>query len=215
MNICIVEDDEAEMDNLLTLFKRQPDINVINSFANAEDALAAAAQWKKIDVLIVDLDLPGMSGIGLIQRACQLNPAMRAIVHTIHDDRPSLIDAVKAGACGYIIKGCPSKRIVPALREIIAGGAPMSPSIARAVLNELQTRGDIPLKSGAATGPVLSMRECTILRLLERAFSYKEIASQLSITPSTVHSHIKNIYTKLHAHGKQDAIRKGRYHNLI
>jgi len=223
MNLCIVEDNKEELYALHDLFKKQPDVQNVYTFVTAEDALESA-HWVRTDVLIVDLNLPRMSGVGLIRRAGPLNPAMRILVHTVHEDLPSVLEAIKAGACGYLLKSCPATRLASSLREILGGGAPMSPSIARYVLAELQAKMKMtelqarlkPRDRSAATGaPVLTPRECEILRLLEQGHSYKEIAPRLSITLLTVHTHIKNIYAKLNAHGKIEAIRKGRMHDLI
>ena len=214
MNLCIVEDNKEELYALHDLFKKQPDVQNVYTFVTAEDALESA-HWVRTDVLIVDLNLPRMSGVGLIRRAGPLNPAMRILVHTVHEDLPSVLEAIKAGACGYLIKHCPGKNLMAALREILGGGAPMSPAIARRVLAELQAKMNHPDKGGTGHGPVLTPRECEVLRLLELGYAYKEIALRLSITLLTVHTHIKNIYSKLNAHGKIEAIRKGRLHDLI
>ena len=212
MNICIVEDDLALLENLRLLLDGEHDMTINGVYKNAEEALKSAP-WKKTDVLLVDLELPAMSGIDLIRRVHPAHPDIRIFVYTIHEDRPRVLDAIKAGACGYLVKGVRPSQLIEALHEIFEGGAPMSPSIARAVLAELQAQASEPKEPNR--GETLSMRERAILRHLERGLAYKEIADHLSIAPSTVHTHIKNIYAKLQARDKLDAIRKGRYRNFI
>ena len=211
MTICIVEDDEPLLHNLRLLLDGDPKMSVLGSYKNAEEALKAAP-WKKTDIFLVDIDLPGMDGVELIRRVHPLNPNMRVITHTIHDDKPTVLEAVKAGASGYLTKGCTPSQLVTALYEIYEGGAPMSPAIARLVLGVIQEQSEDP---ATPPGETLTMRERDILRLLEQGLAYKEIADRLSISVYTVHSHIKNTYAKLHARDKLDAIRKGRYRNFI
>ena len=212
MNICIVEDDVSILENLRLLIDGEPEMTITGHYKTAEEAVRAVA-WKKTDILLVDLELPGMSGIDLIRHAHAKNKNMRIIVYTIHDDRPMVMDAIKAGASGYLLKGGRPSQLITALHEIYDGGAPMSPSIARAVLAELQAM--TPPDPNAKRGAVLTMRERAILRLLEQGLAGKEIADRLSIATSTVHTHIKNIYRKLQASDRMDAIRKGKFQNLI
>ena len=209
MRICIIEDDEPLLDNLRLLLGGEPSMTVIGAFKSAEDALRGAV-WKKIDVLLVDIELPEMSGIELIRRLSPFYPHMRIIVYTIHDDRPVVLDAIKAGACGYLLKGVRPSELIAAINEIYDGGAPMSPSIARAVLNELKTQTTVEEHPAP-----LTERELTVLRHLQSGLMYKEIASRLSVSTTTVHTHIKHIYDKLHVKSRSDAIRKGKYQNLI
>ena len=212
MNICVVEDDEFALENLLAILKKQPDIDAVAGFTTAEDALAFP-RLKNANMFIVDLDLPKMSGVEFIQRVRVLRPGAHIIVHTIHEDRPIVLDALKAGACGYLIKGCGENRLVAALHEILSGGAPMDSSITRAVVSEYQRVSGTGRKAPGAKKE-LTMREQSILRLLEEGLTYKEIAARLFISTLTVQTHIQNIYTKLHAHNKIDAIRKNRIRNM-
>jgi len=213
MNICIVEDHITTLDNLRLLLAGEPDIRIVGCYQTAEAALAQA-NWEQVDVLLLDLGLPGMTGLELIRRVNTKYHEIRIIVHTIYEDRPSVLDAIRAGACGYVLKGCRPSQLIAALHEIYEGGAPMSPSIARTVLFEFQSMAREQNSTSMQTN-VLTLRERTILQYLEQGLTYKAIALRLSIAASTVHTHIKNIYGKLHARNKIDAIRKGRYHNLI
>ena len=211
MKICIVEDNFTILENLRLLLDGEPDMEVTGCHETAEDALRKV-QWEHVDILLVDLELPGMPGVELIQRVCVRNRDTRIMVHTIYDDRATVLGAIRAGACGYIVKGCRPSQLITALHDIYNGGAPMSPSVAHIVFSELQTMN----AEGCAICPaILSAREQTILQYLDQGMTYKEIASRLSIAPSTVHTHIKNIYSKLRAHDKHEALRKGRYHHLL
>ena len=213
MNICIVEDHIAVLDNLRLLLAGEPDITIVGSHQTAESALAQT-KWSQVDILLVDLGLPGMTGAEFIRRVNTQHPDIRIMVHTIYEDRPSVLEAIRAGASGYLLKGCRPSQLVTALHDIHEGGAPMSPPVARIVLLELQSM--TREQHGPATqNTLLTVRERTILQYLEQGLTYKEISGRLSIAASTVHTHIKNIYGKLHARDKIDAIRKGRYHNII
>jgi len=211
MTICIVEDNFAILENLRLLLDGEPDMEVSGCYETAEDALRKV-QWDQVDVLLVDLELPGMPGVELIQQVRARSRDTRIIAHTIYDDRATVLGAIRAGACGYVVKGCRASQLISALHDIYNGGAPMSPSIAQIVFSELQTMN---ADARAMCPTILSAREKTILQYLDQGMTYKEIANRLNIAPSTVHTHIKNIYSKLHAHNKQEALRKGRYHHLL
>jgi DNA-binding NarL/FixJ family response regulator len=211
MNLCIVEDDTRLVANLQALLAGEADIDVISAHASAESA-CTADPWARTDVLLVDLDLPEMSGIDLIRAAHPANPNMSILVYTVHEDRASVLEAIRAGACGYLIKGSQQQDLLAALHEIYAGGAPMSPKIARSILSELR------MEDSAAPLPddqQLTQRESAILKMLEDGFSYKEIAVAQCISVHTVHTHIKNTYRKLQAHSRSDAIRKGRIRGVL
>ena len=211
MTLSIVEDDARLVVNLKALLSTEDDMEVLSTHHSAEEA-SAEAPWSRLDVLLVDLDLPEMSGVDLIRRIHPSYPNLSILVYTIHEDRASLLDAIRAGACGYLIKGSAPRDLIAALREIYAGGAPMSAKIARSVLSELR------LEEPAAALPEeeqLTVREASILRMLEEGRSYKEIAADLSVSTHTVHTHIKNTYRKLQAHSRSDAIRIGRIRGVL
>jgi two-component system NarL family response regulator len=212
MNICIVEDNEALLENLRLLLDGEQEMTILGHFKDAEEMVRAGV-WKKTDILLVDLELPGMQGIDLIRHAHAKNKNTRIIVYTIHEERSMILDAIKAGACGYLLKGARPSQLITALHDIYEGGAPMSPSIARAVLAELQSQE--PPDPNAKRGTSLSNREREILRLLDQGLVCKEISDRLAIALSTVHTHIKNMYRKLQAKDKAEAILKGKYKQII
>ena len=213
MNIRIVEDDKSLLNNLTLLINGEHDMCVTGSFASAEQAMRKT-NWAQTDILLVDLDLPQMSGIDLILDFHSRYPDLRMIVYTIHEDRPSVLDAIKAGACGYLLKGTRPAQLIEALHEIFRGGAPMSPRIARSVLAELQQDASEkdPTKEAESK---LTFREREVLRFCEQGMLYKEIATTLKISPHTVHSHIRHIYRKLRAKNQTDAIRKSRSRGIL
>ncbi len=206
VRICIVEDDSLLLTNLSLLLRGETGFVVAGAFSDAEAALGAT-DWRGVDVLLSDIDLPGMSGVELIRAVKDRHPSLNCMAYTIYEDRSTVFAAIKAGACGYLVKGASPRELVESLRELHEGGAPMSPRIARKVLLDIQVDGR-PADDDAP--PVLSDREVQILRQLERGLSYKGIAAELHISPHTVHTHIKNIYEKVHANGRADALRKAR-----
>lgn len=199
-SICIVEDDAALLASLSQLISMQPDMRTSGAFNSAEKALEEAP-WPEVDVLLADIDLPGMSGVELIAKLGKLHPGLLPLAYTVYEDRDTVFAALKAGAFGYIIKGGGASDVLAALRQLMAGGAPMSPAIARKVIGVFR-QDDMP-----ETDEPLSIREKDLLRLVASGLVYKEIGEKLGISRHTVHTHIKNIYGKLHASGRSDALR--------
>ena len=202
IRIAIVEDDPRQLHTLEQLFSAQPDMAVAASHASAEAALSQG-NWSAVDLLLADLDLPGLSGPQLITRLAACHPTLICLAHTIHDDRASLFEALRAGACGYALKGTSSADLLQAVRDASKGESPISPAIARYLVQELCSRP-------AEDGESLSTREVDLLRLAAEGRIYKEIADRLHISQHTVHSHIKKIYSKLQAATRAEALRKAR-----
>jgi RNA polymerase sigma factor (sigma-70 family) len=207
IRIVLVEDDPLLSGNISLLLKGQPEIVFLNSYESAEEALAALPALAP-EVMIVDLGLPGMSGIDLIRRIKSERPEIEIMAHTVFEDRDNVFSALKNGASGYLLKGSSSKEFIEAIFSLYAGGAPMSPKIARSVIREFQ-------EEGIQESYLLSQREKQILRNLEKGLSYKEIAAELNISTNTVHSHIKNIYEKLQAKNRQEAFVKARRKGIL
>jgi len=207
MRVVIVEDDELLLKNLGLLLEGEPGISVVGSFASAEEAVSG---MKKLtfDILLADLGLPGESGIELIEWIKEKFPDSDIMAHTVFDDRDTVFAAIKAGASGYILKGTTPRELIEALHNLHGGGAPMSPKIARAMIQEFQNR-----KYNEQY--LLTPREKEILLSLEKGLTYTEIADSLNISPHTVHTHIKNTYDKLHATGRMSALRNARRKGII
>ena len=206
MKLCLVEDNVALLKSLSTRLARETDIRILGAYASAEEALAQGP-WGEVDILLADIDLPGISGVELIRQIRVLHPAVIPMAFTICEDRATVFAALKAGAYGYILKGEAPQMLVESLRELAQGGSPMSPSIARQVIRELHPAGE--------DDNALTPRERAVLDLVAGGCLYKEIAESLGLSGHTVHTHIKRIYGKLHAHGRADAVHKAGEAGLL
>ncbi|HMK57274.1 MAG TPA: response regulator transcription factor [Dissulfurispiraceae bacterium] len=207
MRIAIVEDNHILLENLKMLLMGESNMEVVGSYSSAESALNSL-DFSSTDVMLVDIGLPGMSGIDLIGKVKASYPEMDIMAHTIFENRESVFSAIKAGASAYILKGSRPVELIDALNKLFDGGAPMSPKIARMVIQEFQD-------AGSSEQYLLSRREKEVLKEIEKGMSYKEIAGKLNISPQTIHTHIKKIYEKLHAQDRRDALVKARKKGII
>jgi DNA-binding NarL/FixJ family response regulator len=200
----IVEDNDVVRDGLQLLINSMSDHTVVSAYDSCEKAI------KNIDrdqpeVILMDLDLPGMNGIEGIQRIKKTHPDINVIVLTVHEDSEMVFEALCAGASGYITKNANHSRLLDAIEEVQAGGAPMSGKIARMVVGSFQKNHNSPLTS----------RETEVLEQLAKGKSYSIIADELFIHKETVKSHIKNIYFKLQVNSKAEALAFARKNKLI
>jgi DNA-binding NarL/FixJ family response regulator len=184
------------------------DIEVLSCHGSAEEALAIA-DWERCTILLADLNLPGLGGVALILRAKASRPGLIAAAYTVNDQQQEVLAAIRAGASGYILKREPLDRLVEAIAELAAGGAPITPSVASMILDVLRNEGS------ETAAPRLSPREMKVLRLVSDGYMQKEIASLLSVSLHTVQSHTKRIYKKLEAKGRQEALSKARLSGLL
>jgi two-component system, NarL family, response regulator len=207
MHIAIVEDNASIRENLVILLNGEKDFEVCANFGTAEDALPYLLE-NKPDVLLVDIGLPGMSGIELIKEVISKHKDIEIMVHTVFDARDTVFAAIKAGATGYMLKTATPRELIESLENLSRGGAPMSPKIVRAVVAEFQDEG-------INEQYLLTPREREILLKLEQGLIYKEIAADLALSYHTIHSHIKNIYEKLHAKSRRDALIAARKKGVI
>lgn len=208
MKLAIVEDNTMLRQNLVLLLGGEKDIEVCGDFGTAEEALASLSSILP-DLMLVDLGLPGkLDGSDLIRAAKELLPDLEVLVHTVFDARDKVFEAIKAGASGYILKGASPREIIEAIYNLAKGGAPMSPKIARAVIGEFHEKT-------IEDQYLLTPRETEIIRKIEKGHTYKDLAEILCISPHTIHSHIKNIYEKLHAKSRKDALIKARRKGII
>lgn len=207
MRLAIVEDDPLLLESLKMLLGGESGITVSATFRSAEEALPALKQVRP-DVMLVDLGLPGMSGVELIKRIKEESPCPEIMAHTVFEDRENVFSAIKAGASGYILKGSSPREIVEAIHEIHKGGAPMSPKIARKVIHEFQDES-------VGEQYILSLREKEIVKCIEEGLTYKEISYRLGVSHHTVHTHIKRIYEKLQAKNRAEALSKARKSGVI
>ena len=200
----IVEDNDVVRDGLKLLINSMSNHVVVGAYISCEQALKNLDKDMP-DVILMDLDLPGMSGIEGIKRIKKRTPEIHILVITVHEDSDMVFDALCAGASGYITKNANHSRLLDAIDEIQKGGAPMSSNIARMVVGSFQKNYNSPLTA----------RETEVLELLAKGKSYTVIADELFIHKETVKSHIKNIYFKLQVNSKADALEYARKNKLI
>ncbi|HHT9126391.1 MAG TPA: response regulator transcription factor [Candidatus Brocadiia bacterium] len=210
INATIIEDDKKLLECLNILLDGSKVIKVIGAFPSGEKALEAIANIPP-DVVIVDLHLPDISGIEVIEEIKRFSPEVDILVLTKFDDDEHLFSALKAGAVGYLLKDASPAEIIKAIDEVYRGYAPMSGRIARRILEKFH---DLP-KLKKHNDTVLTQRENEILKILSNGFTPKEIGGKLFIDYETVRSHLKHIYKKLHASSKIEAITKAKDKRLI
>jgi DNA-binding NarL/FixJ family response regulator len=219
--VAIVEDDRRVGETLAQLVDSAVGLRCTGSFGSSEEALAGIGKDPP-DVVLMDIGLPGASGIECTREIKALYPATEVLILTVYDDDDKILQSIRAGATGYILKSADRAELIHAIRDIRLG-APMSASIARRVLGLVGQRPDSPgradgpfagsgeaeeTKSGPHGDMKLTSRELEILDSLVEGLSYKGIAEKLFISPLTVHSHIKHIYEKLHVHSMSAAVSK-------
>jgi DNA-binding NarL/FixJ family response regulator len=203
ISVSIVEDDPGTREMLAALVAREADMTCLRTYATAEDAIAHVPQQAP-DVLLVDINLPGKSGIDCVNELKTAVPGLQMIIVTTYDDADSIFQALRAGATGYLLKRAPAGEITAAIREVYAGGSPMTASIARKVVAFFHK---VPKKRTPGGGH-LTEREEQILSLLSKGLQYKEIAARLDVGVSTVRTHLHTIYVKLHVNSRTEAIEK-------
>lgn len=206
LRLLVVEDDPDVRDSLELLLGQAPGIELCGVFATAQAVEAAVRGGLRAHLALVDLGLPDERGQDLIRRLRRLAPSLDCVVLTIYEDRDNLMDAFRAGATGYLLKDSPHETLIASLREARAGGAPMSPSVARRVVRELAVeQRDSPL----------TPKEREVLELLTRGHSYSQIGTALAIGVGTVQCHIKNIYRKLEVSSKAEATAEALRRGLV
>ena len=188
----------------MEILRTAPDIKCVAAFASGEEAL------KKIplqdpDVVLMDIRLPGMSGIQCVTELKKMDPTLQIIMVTIYEDSERIFKALKAGASGYLVKSSPPSQLLDSVRDVFGGGAPMSSHIARKVVRHFHLLGPAPLEAEN-----LSPREHQVLGLLASGFIYKEIGDQLDIGVETVRTYVKNICQKMHVRNRLEAVAKHR-----
>jgi DNA-binding NarL/FixJ family response regulator len=208
-SVWIIEDEAMFRNAIKGLLTQQDDIQCGNAFGRCEDALAAIVKSDPPDIMLVDIGLPGMSGIDGIKKMKEISPGTEFIVLTIHEEDEKVFDALRAGASGYLLKTSSADDILKAVREVGRGGSPLSAGIARKILGVFSS-----LKSSQVEYK-LTDRENEILGLLADGLTKKMLADKLFLSKHTIDSHIRNIYSKLHVHSRSKAVAKALRENLI
>lgn len=206
IKVAVVEDDPAVRAILCDWIRQAGDFECLADYGDAEKALGGLPAQAP-DVMLVDINLPGMSGIEGVRRLKALWPKTQFVMLTVYEDANHIFEAIAAGATGYMLKRTPRESLLGALREVNAGGSPMSSNIARKVVQSLQAT-----PPAGATAEGLSPRENEVLALLARGYLYKEVAEAIGISLPTVKTYIRRICEKLHVHSRAQAV--ARYANL-
>jgi DNA-binding NarL/FixJ family response regulator len=209
INVWLIEDNHSFRNTIARVLNKVPGLSCAHTFSNSEDALDALANGALPDVALVDVELPGMNGILAVRRMKSMSPATRIIMLTVFDDDDKIFKAVCAGASGYLLKTAPVESIVESIRDVYKGGAPMTPRVARSVLDMFSKLMAPQHDYG------LTSRERNILELMTQGLIKKEIADQLSLSYHTVDTHLRNIYAKLHVHTRSGAVAKALKERLF
>ena len=202
INVAIVEDSDKFRETLARVLNRSEGFRCISQYPNAEDALKALPQDKP-EVVLMDINLPGMNGVECVRQLKQLMPTIQVMMLTVYEDTENIFNALAAGATGYMLKRTPRDELLEAIREVHRGGSPMTTHIARKVVLSFQ-------RAAPAASPTenLSPREQEVLDCLAKGFLYKEIAEKLNISYETVHTYIRRIYEKLQVRTRTEAVAK-------
>jgi DNA-binding NarL/FixJ family response regulator len=201
ITLSIIEDQREMRESLVECLGNAPGLRCVGAHATGEEGLRDIPK-ENPDVVLMDINLPGMNGIQCVARLKERIPKIQVMMLTTYDEGDLIFDSLRAGANGYLLKNMPQKELVQAVQQVHAGGAPMSLQIARKVINHFhKTKPASELEQ-------LTARELEILRLLAKGHLYKEIADQLAISMSTVRTHISAVYEKLHVHSRTEAAMK-------
>ncbi|OYW20356.1 MAG: DNA-binding response regulator [Sphingobacteriales bacterium 12-47-4] len=209
IRVLIYDDNEVLRQSLQLLIEGEPDMDLLALMPNAETVEVDVAELKP-DVVLMDIDMPGVNGVEAVRRIVKLNNRLPVIMLTVFDDNENIFNAICAGASGYILKRYATEEVPGAIRMVLTGGAPMTGAVARKVLTMVpQARSQEQEQSN------LSGKEIAILQFLVNGYSYKMIASELKISIDTVRFHIKKIYDKLHVHSATEAVSKAIKDKLV
>jgi DNA-binding NarL/FixJ family response regulator len=202
ITVSIVEDNDKLRGTLAKVLDRAEEFQCLSQYPNAEDALKSLPQDKP-NVVLMDINLPGMNGVECVRQLKQLIPETQIVMLTVYEDTDNIFKALTAGATGYLLKRTSQAELIEAIREVHRGGSPMTTHIARKVVQSLQKS---PTTSPQAEA--LSPREQEVLDCLAQGFLYKEIAEKLGISYETVHTYIRRIYEKLQVRTRTEAVAK-------
>lgn len=202
IKVAIVDDDEGIRTSLATLIRRAPALRLIGDYPDGETALKDIPR-RAPDVVLMDINLPGMNGVECVRQLKASAPAVQFLMLTVYEDSDSLFNSLKAGASGYLLKRTASARLLEAIHDVYEGGSPMTPQLARRVVQYFT-------KSAASDSPVsrLTAGEREFLDQLSNGYAYKEIADRMKISIDTVRSYVRTVYEKLHVHSRTEAVVK-------
>ncbi|MBK7222482.1 MAG: response regulator transcription factor [Saprospiraceae bacterium] len=199
--ILIYDDNHDLRNSLKLLLEAESDFEVVGDYEDCLDIIRQTTELSP-DVILMDIDMPKMNGVKGVTLVKKEFPAVEVIMHTVFDDNDNIFNALTAGASGYILKNESNENVIHSIKELLAGGAPMSPSIARKLVKFHQQKPRLEANA------ILSPREMEIIQELSKGLSYKMVAAKLFISIETVRSHCKKIYEKLHVHSLAEALHK-------
>ena len=207
--VMIVEDSRGIRDGLARLIDRVDGFRCVGRYRTMEEALAARPS-EPPDVALLDIGLPGMSGTAGIEPLKCRHPDVLVLMITVHDDDDRIFEAMCAGACGYLLKKTPPEKLIESVREVVNGGAPMSPEVARRVV-ELFRKFRPPERADCHLTP----HELRLLGMLVDGHTYRTAAEELGVTVHAISFHMRHVYEKLRVHSKSEAVAKALRHQLL
>jgi DNA-binding NarL/FixJ family response regulator len=221
--VVLVEDDPRYRESLETLLRHTPGFEAVRTFGNARRMLAAAGEAGESDtglgwdLVLMDLELPDLSGVEATRRFKVAHPAIPVVVLTSFEEPTTILQAICAGANGYLLKKSPAGELIAHLRAVVRGGAPLTAEIARSVLDVIRRYepGTAQVPTVAAGRLDLSEREQDVLRCLSHGLTYQSVAEDLGLTVNTVRDHVKRIYRKLQVHSAAEAVSRAVREGLI
>jgi DNA-binding NarL/FixJ family response regulator len=213
LRIAIFDDNKNIRESIKMLLDAQTDFAVVGSYSHVLDCIQDIKECKP-DVVLMDIEMPGMTGIEGVKTIKKEFPHVQVLMQTVFEDDDRVFDSICAGASGYILKNFLNSKLVDAIKELQFGGSPMSPSIARKVLTKMQSVSNV-IKPEAAPDYQLTPREKEVLTCLVNGLSYKMIVSELNISYDTVRSHVKKIYEKLHVASLTEVVAKAINQRIV
>lgn len=203
IKVAIVDDDDGIRASLASLIRRAPACHLTGDYPDAETALKEIPR-NPPDVVLMDINLPKMKGMECVRLLKSQLPAVQFLMLTVYEDSDSLFTSLKAGASGYLLKRTASARLLEAIKDVHAGGAPMTPQLARRVVHFFSK----PAEPTSSSISLLTPGEKEFLNQLANGYAYKEIADRMKISIDTVRSYVRTVYEKLHVHSRTEAVVK-------
>ena len=213
LRIAIFDDNKNIRESITLLLKTVPEFEVVGSFSHVLDCVEDIRECNP-DIVLMDIEMPAMTGIEAVRTIRKALPHVQILMQTVFEDDDRVFDSICAGASGYILKNHLNTRLIDAIKELQYGGSPMSPSIARKVMNKLQAIPQYILPEQAPDYH-LTPREKEVLTCLVGGLSYKMIAAELNISYETVRSHVKKIYEKLHVASLTEVVAKAIHQRIV
>ncbi|HUC84947.1 MAG TPA: response regulator transcription factor [Candidatus Acidoferrales bacterium] len=202
ISVSVVDDEKNLCESIATFLNGSPGFRCVSIYGSAEAALKRLPA-ERPDVVLMDINMAGMNGIECVSRLKALAPQVQIVMLTVYDDTDQIFKALAAGATGYLLKRNDPEELLQAIRDVQAGGSPMSNSIARKVVASFQKAGQ-----GGEKQALLSAREQAVLDCLAQGLAYKQIGDQLGISINTIRTHLRHIYEKLHVQSRTEAVAK-------